>query len=46
VTKPKVALTGEINVNNWTINDYQELENCQIESHSFDVKQAPILEKK
>jgi hypothetical protein len=46
VTKPKVALIGEINVNNWTINDYQELKDFQIESHSLDVKQAPILEKK
>jgi hypothetical protein len=41
VTKPKVALIGEIDVN-----DYQELEEFQIESHSLDVKQALIIEKK
>jgi hypothetical protein len=39
-------LVDEIDVGNWTIDDYEEPKDFQANPPSFDVKQALILEKK
>ncbi len=39
-------MVDEIDVGNWTIDDYEEPKDFQANPPSFDVKQALILEKK
>jgi hypothetical protein len=46
LTEPIVDLVDEINVNNWTIDDYEEPKDFQANPPSLDVKQAFIFEKK
>jgi hypothetical protein len=46
LTKLTIDLVDEINVGNWTIDDYEEPKDFQANPPSFDVKQALILEKK
>jgi hypothetical protein len=46
LTKLTIDLVDEINVGNWTIDDYEEPKDFQANPPSFDVKQALILKKK
>jgi len=46
LTKLTIDLVDEIDVGNWTIDDYEEPKDFQANPPSFDVKQALILEKK
>lgn len=46
MTKLTIDLVDEIDVGNWTIDDYEEPKDFQANPPSFDVKQALILEKK
>ncbi len=43
--EPTTPLIDKIDVNNWAIDDIEELEDFRINPPSSDVKQAHILEK-
>ncbi len=44
MTEPTIDSVDEIDVDNWIIDDYEELEDFQTNPPSLDVKQALILE--